>query len=85
MFFFSRGSVILLKWYITSRVYCDIKKHPSLLNIINTKQTVSAKVNGQKGNSPDRKLKYINTIKIKIRIIRSVKGRLGSSHPIMKA
>jgi len=46
---------------------------------------MSAKVNGQKGNSPDRKLKYINTTKIKIRIIRGVKGRLGSSHPIMKA
>ena len=34
MYLFIKGSVILLKWYITNRVYCDIEKHPILINSI---------------------------------------------------
>jgi len=60
-----KGSVISEKWYVTNRAYHDIEKHPILIKK-NTKQTVSAKVYGQKGNSPDRILKYKIDIKNKV-------------------
>jgi len=40
-------------------------KNLLILLIINTNQTVSAKVNSQKGNSPDYLIKFINIAKYK--------------------
>ena len=40
-------------------------KNPLILLIININQTVSAKVNCLKGNSPDYMIKYKNIIKYK--------------------
>jgi len=40
-------------------------KNPLILLVININQTISAKVNCQKGNSPDYMIKYKNIIKYK--------------------
>jgi len=53
---------------------------------INTKQIISAKVSVLKGNSPDYLLKFKIVDKYKnLKIFLFLGGRLGSSHPIMKA
>ena len=50
-------------------MYCDIKKHPILFKFIIVKQTYGAKVVSQKGNSPDRKLKFLINTKLKVKFI----------------
>jgi len=45
-----------------------------------------AKVIGREGNSPDRKLRYLIVMKLKVgKLKRRSRGRLGSSHPLKKA
>lgn len=70
MVLLSSGSVILAKRCITNRVHCNIKKHPILFNKMTIKQTCGAKVVSQKGNSPDRKLKFLINTKIKVEFIK---------------
>jgi len=66
-------------------VYTVTSKNIQFCIIIITKQTESAKVFSQKGNSPDRQLKFKINTKCKVGFVFFTKGRLGSSHPIMKA
>jgi len=55
-----QGSVILVVNYFNYRL-----KNVQCVLYTSTKQTVSEKVNGQKGNSPNRWLKFQNVIKEK--------------------
>lgn len=63
MYFIDKGWVILVI-DIPFGVLLNIK-NPLILLIINTNQTISAKVNCRKGNSPDYMIKYKNIIKYK--------------------
>jgi len=63
-----------------------MNKNLPILIVICICQTISAKVYSRKGNSPDYLLKFIIVVKCKnLKIFLFLGGRLGSSHPIMKA
>jgi len=49
------------------------------------KQTISAKVYSQEGNSPDWKIKYLIVINYQEKKLKFLKGKLGSSYPLKKA
>jgi len=49
------------------------------------KQTVSAKVYSQEGNSPDWEIKHQIVFNYKEVKLKLLKGKLGSSYPLKKA
>ena len=49
------------------------------------KQTISAKVYSQKGNSPDWKIKHLIVVNCQEKKLRFLRGKLGSSYPLKKA
>jgi len=84
MYFFNKGRVILINNVLTGIV--RYWKSSNFIDLKCINQTISAKVSSQKGNSPYYLLKFKNIIKYKnLKIKLYLGGRLGSSHPIMKA
>ena len=49
------------------------------------KQTISAKVYSQKGNSPDWEIKHLIVTNYQEVLLGFLRGKLGSSYPLKKA
>ena len=78
------GSRNFKKMALLNKLCCNFEKRLIQVHASNG-QTVGAKVHCREGNNPDCRLKLLSAAKLKVISYIPLGGRLGSSHPIMKA